>query len=56
MVGDLHAHHAKVEKGELKVGDDVVMTIDPIRRAQLRPIIRRRICCTRRCAAISASM
>jgi alanyl-tRNA synthetase len=36
MVGDLHAHHAKVEKGELKVGDDLVMTIDPIRRAQLR--------------------
>jgi alanyl-tRNA synthetase len=36
MVGDLHAHHAKVDKGELKVGDDVVMTIDPIRRAQLR--------------------
>ena len=34
--GDLHAHHARVEKGELKVGDDVVMTIDPIRRAQLR--------------------
>jgi alanyl-tRNA synthetase len=36
MVGDLHAHHATVEKGELKVGDDVVMTIDPVRRAQLR--------------------
>ena len=36
MVGDLHAHHATVEKGELKVGDDLVMTIDPIRRAQLR--------------------
>src|SRR5689334_6383521 len=36
MVGDLHAHHAKVEKGEIKVGDDVVMTVDPIRRAQLR--------------------
>jgi alanyl-tRNA synthetase len=36
MVGDLHAHNAKVDKGELKVGDDVVMTIDPIRRAQLR--------------------
>src|SRR5215470_14982745 len=35
-VGDLHAHHARVEKGELKVGDDVVMTVDPIRRAQLR--------------------
>jgi alanyl-tRNA synthetase len=35
-VGDLHVHHATVEKGELKVGDDVVMTIDPIRRAQLR--------------------
>ncbi|WP_422012967.1 alanine--tRNA ligase [Reyranella sp.] len=36
MVGDLHAHHTTVEKGELKVGDDLVMTIDPIRRAQLR--------------------
>ena len=36
MVGDLHAHHAKVDKGELKLGDDLVMTIDPIRRAQLR--------------------
>ena len=36
MVGDLHAHHATVAKGELKVGDDLVMTIDPIRRAQLR--------------------
>jgi alanyl-tRNA synthetase len=35
-VGDLHAHHARVEKGELKVGDDVVMTVDAIRRAQLR--------------------
>jgi alanyl-tRNA synthetase len=36
MVGDLHAHHATVDKGEFKVGDDLVMTIDPIRRAQLR--------------------
>ncbi|MBN9516280.1 MAG: alanine--tRNA ligase [Alphaproteobacteria bacterium] len=36
MVGDLHAHHTKVEKGELKVGDDLVMTVDPVRRAQLR--------------------
>ncbi|MDP3158920.1 MAG: alanine--tRNA ligase [Reyranella sp.] len=36
MVGDLHVHHARIEKGELKVGDDLVMTIDPIRRAQLR--------------------
>ena len=36
MVGDLHVHHATIEKGELKVGDDLVMTIDPIRRAQLR--------------------
>ena len=36
MVGDLHAHHATVEKGEIKVGDDVVMTVDAIRRAQLR--------------------
>jgi alanyl-tRNA synthetase len=36
MVGNLHAHHARVETGEIKVGDDVVMTVDPIRRAQLR--------------------
>jgi alanyl-tRNA synthetase len=36
MVGDLHAHHTKVAKGELKVGDDLVMTVDPVRRAQLR--------------------
>ena len=36
MLGDLHVHDATVEKGELKVGDDVVMTIDADRRAQLR--------------------
>ncbi len=36
MVGDLHAHEARVDKGEIKVGDDVVMTVDAIRRAQLR--------------------
>ncbi|MFO1085773.1 MAG: alanine--tRNA ligase [Reyranellaceae bacterium] len=35
-VGDLHVHHATVEKGEFRVGDDLVMTVDPIRRAQLR--------------------
>ena len=34
--GDLHAHHATITKGELKVGDDLIMTIDPVRRAQLR--------------------
>ncbi|MBS0519651.1 MAG: alanine--tRNA ligase [Proteobacteria bacterium] len=36
MVGDLHAHHATVARGEIKVGDEVVMTVDAIRRAQLR--------------------
>ena len=36
MVGDLWIHHADVDKGEIKVGDDVVMTVDAIRRAQLR--------------------
>ena len=36
MVGDLHAHHATVETGEIKVGDDVAMSVDAIRRAQLR--------------------
>jgi len=34
--GDLHAHHATLTRGELRVGDDVTMTIDPVRRAQLR--------------------
>jgi alanyl-tRNA synthetase len=41
MVGDLWIHHAQIvekdgAKGEIKVGDDVVMTVDAIRRAQLR--------------------
>ena len=36
VLGDLHIHQAKIEKGEVKPGDDVVMTIDPARRAQLR--------------------
>jgi len=36
MVTDLWGHHARPDKGEIKVGDDVVMTVDPIRRAQLR--------------------
>jgi alanyl-tRNA synthetase len=36
LLGDLHIHHAKVDKGELEVGDDVAMTVDAIRRAQLR--------------------
>jgi alanyl-tRNA synthetase len=36
MLGALHIHQTTVEKGELKVGDDVVMTIDPVRRARLR--------------------
>jgi alanyl-tRNA synthetase len=36
MVSDLWVHHAKPSKGEIKVGDDLVMTVDPIRRAQLR--------------------
>jgi len=36
MLGDLHVHQALLKNGEVKVGDDVVMTVDPIRRAQLR--------------------
>ncbi len=36
MLGDLNVHHAKVVTGELKVGDDLVMTVDAVRRAQLR--------------------
>jgi alanyl-tRNA synthetase len=36
VLGDLHIHHAKVAKGEIRVGDDVAMTVDAPRRAQLR--------------------
>jgi alanyl-tRNA synthetase len=36
MLGDLHIHHALVKNGEIKVGDNVVMTVDAVRRAQLR--------------------
>ena len=36
MVGDVHIHRATVGTGELKIGDDVVMTVDGARRAQLR--------------------
>ena len=35
-VGDLHAHHATVGNGEIKIGDDVVLSVDVVRRAQLR--------------------
>ncbi|MBX9945835.1 MAG: alanine--tRNA ligase, partial [Reyranella sp.] len=36
MLGALHAHRATIDKGTLAVGDDVVMTIDPVRRNRLR--------------------
>ena len=36
MVGDLHAHHATIARGEIELDDDVVMTVDALRRAQLR--------------------
>ena len=34
--GDLHAHMARVEKGALKVGDVVTLTVDAERRAGMR--------------------
>jgi alanyl-tRNA synthetase len=36
VLGDLHIHHAKITRGEIRVGDDVAMTVDAPRRAQLR--------------------
>src|SRR5206468_1576843 len=35
-LGRLHAHHARIENGELAVGDSVHLTVDAERRAQLR--------------------
>jgi len=35
-VGDLHVHNVLVEKGSLKVGDDVVLSVDGRRRSALR--------------------
>jgi len=35
-LGDLHVHTVKVEKGSLKVGDDVVLSVDGGRRSALR--------------------
>jgi len=35
-VGDIHAHMVAVEKGSLKVGDDVALRVDHNRRAALR--------------------
>ena len=53
--GDLFVHHGKVEQGALKVGDALALEVDHARRARdPRATIRRRICCTRRCARCSA--
>ena len=35
-LGRLHAHHAKIESGELSVGDAVHLTVDAVRRDQIR--------------------
>ncbi len=35
-LGRLHAHHAKIESGEIAVGDTVKLTVDAVRRDQLR--------------------
>ncbi|MBL8673277.1 MAG: alanine--tRNA ligase, partial [Rhodospirillales bacterium] len=35
-LGDLHVHSGTVESGELKVGDDVALSVDGARRSQLR--------------------
>ena len=36
MLGALHAHRATLDKGTLALGDDVVMTVDTVRRNRLR--------------------
>jgi alanyl-tRNA synthetase len=35
-LGDLHVHNVLVEKGSLKIGDDVVLSVDGRRRSALR--------------------
>ena len=56
-LGDLIVHHGKVEKGTLAVGDAVrARRRSRAPHARSAPTIRRRICCTRRCATCSATM
>ncbi|HWU95230.1 MAG TPA: alanine--tRNA ligase, partial [Sphingomonas sp.] len=35
-LGRLHAHHTKIESGELSVGDTVKLSVDAVRRDQIR--------------------
>ncbi|MDT8758347.1 alanine--tRNA ligase [Sphingomonas psychrotolerans] len=35
-LGRLHAHHAKIESGEVSVGDTVKLSVDAVRRDQIR--------------------
>jgi alanyl-tRNA synthetase len=35
-LGRLHAHHAKIENGEIAVGDTVKLSVDAVRRDQIR--------------------
>ncbi|TGX56133.1 alanine--tRNA ligase [Sphingomonas gei] len=35
-LGRLHAHHAKIESGEIAVGDTVRLSVDAVRRDQIR--------------------
>ena len=35
-LGRLHAHHAKIESGEIAVGDTVKLSVDAVRRDQIR--------------------
>jgi alanyl-tRNA synthetase len=35
-LGDMHAHHGRLDSGTLRVGDAVELVVDPVRRAALR--------------------
>ena len=53
--GDVFVHAVTVEQGTLKVGTALALDVDHARRGRHpRATIRRRICCTRRCARCSA--
>ena len=49
--GGLSVHFAEVVEGEIVQGEAAELTVDSAAARRSAPTIRRRICCTRRCAA-----
>jgi alanyl-tRNA synthetase len=56
QLGRLHVHHARIESGEIALGDPIKLRIDNARRSAIRANHSATLSCTRRCASGSASM